>query len=93
MLNSLLVDPSSQHYGYALAEATGFAPGTIYPILARLEAAGWLVSTWEQADPAALERPLRRTYRVTEVGLSAGRAALTGAQRLLGLAPHSHGST
>jgi PadR family transcriptional regulator, regulatory protein PadR len=84
VLRQMLKDPSADYYGFALAEATAFPSGTIYPILARLEAAGWLVSFWEEGDPAVLERPRRRMYRLTGAGAHRARTALKEARRLLG---------
>jgi PadR family transcriptional regulator PadR len=84
VLRQMLEDPTANYYGFALAEATSFPSGTIYPILARLEAAGWLASFWEEGDPVALERPRRRMYRLTGAGAHAARAALADAQLLLG---------
>ncbi|MBV9313138.1 MAG: helix-turn-helix transcriptional regulator [Pseudonocardia sp.] len=83
----MLENPAADYYGFALAQATSFPSGTIYPILARLEAAGWLTSFWEQEDPAELERPRRRMYRLTGAGAHAAREALTNTQRLLGGLP------
>jgi PadR family transcriptional regulator, regulatory protein PadR len=83
----MLDNPTADHYGFALAEATSFPSGTIYPVLARLETAGWLTSFWEQEDPAELERPRRRMYRLTGAGAHAAREALTTTQRLLGALP------
>jgi PadR family transcriptional regulator, regulatory protein PadR len=83
----MLEDPTADYYGFALAEATGFPSGTIYPILARLEVAGWLASFWEEGDPVAMERPRRRMYRLTGVGSHAARDALATTQRLLGALP------
>ena len=34
-------------WGLHIAKQTGLKPGTIYPILERLEAAGWVISVWE----------------------------------------------
>jgi PadR family transcriptional regulator PadR len=87
VLRQMLDNPAADHYGFALAEATSFPSGTIYPILARLEAAGWLASFWEHGDPAELERPRRRMYRLTGAGAHAAREALTTTQRLLGALP------
>lgn len=42
--------------------------GTVYPLLARLEKAGWLESRWEEIDPAEAGRPRRRLYRLTGEG-------------------------
>jgi PadR family transcriptional regulator, regulatory protein PadR len=87
VLRQMLEDPAADHYGFALAEATSFPSGTIYPILARLETAGWLVSFWEHENPAELQRPRRRMYRLTGAGAHAAREALTTTQRLLGALP------
>jgi DNA-binding MarR family transcriptional regulator len=85
VLRQMLQDPAGSFYGLALAEATSFPSGTIYPILARLEAAGWVQSFWEQEDPAVLERPRRRMYQLTAAGAHAARDALTAAQEALGM--------
>ncbi len=39
------------------------------PILARLEACGWVTSRWEDQDPHHLGRPVRRYYRLTPDGV------------------------
>src|SRR5215475_292683 len=91
VLRLMLEDPTADHYGLALAEASGFPSGTIYPILARLEAAGWLASFWEDGDPSAMQRPRRRMYRLTGTGAHAAREALTNTQRLLGVLPPATG--
>jgi PadR family transcriptional regulator, regulatory protein PadR len=87
VLRQMLENPTADYYGFALAEATSFPSGTIYPVLARLETAGWLASFWEEGDPAELERPRRRMYRLTGAGAHAAREALTTTQRLLGVLP------
>ena len=50
--------------------------GTLYPILFRLERAGWLSSRWEEIDPKAEGRPRRRFYRLTEEGKKLAKEAL-----------------
>ncbi len=77
---ALLADPEDQHwYGARLIEATGLRSGTLYPILARMAAAGWLDgSRWESTDPRSLERPARHYYTVT----AAGREALAALQEM-----------
>jgi DNA-binding PadR family transcriptional regulator len=54
---------------------TKLAAGTLYPILMRLEEAGWLGSRWEEVDPHEVGRPRRRLYRFTAVGARKARAA------------------
>ena len=54
--------------GSEIAKETGLASGTLYPLVYRLEKAGWLDSRWEKGDPATLGRPRRRYYRITAEG-------------------------
>jgi PadR family transcriptional regulator, regulatory protein PadR len=72
-----LDDPAAPVYGFDLMQRTRFPSGTIYPILARLERAGWITGQLEAADDASREgRPARRLYRMTADGAVAGRLAL-----------------
>jgi DNA-binding PadR family transcriptional regulator len=68
VIAALLADPSSERYGLQLMQDTGLPSGTLYPILVRLERAGWVASRWEQIDPVAEGRPPRRYYRLTSEG-------------------------
>jgi DNA-binding PadR family transcriptional regulator len=63
-------------YGYELASLTGTRSGTLYPLLIRLEAQGYLEAEWQQ--PAAAGRPPRHAYRLTAAGrrLAQAEAAL-----------------
>jgi PadR family transcriptional regulator, regulatory protein PadR len=82
VLQAVLSDPGGEHYGLELCAETGLAAGTIYPILARLELAGWVESRWE--DPAthvAEGRPRRRYYQLTGQGAVQAREALERAER------------
>jgi len=65
---ALLADPAAERYGLQLMQATGLPSGTLYPVLVRLERAGWVESRWEESDPAAEGRPTRRYYRLTADG-------------------------
>jgi PadR family transcriptional regulator PadR len=72
-----LDDPGGPVYGFDLMQRTRLPSGTIYPILARLESAGWIAGQLEPAEEAARQgRPARRLYRLTAEGAVAGRAAL-----------------
>jgi DNA-binding PadR family transcriptional regulator len=82
VLQAMLEAPAHAHYGLQIAGKVHLPTGTIYPILARLEKAGWVASTWEERDPAELERPRRRLYTLTGTGAHAARAALADARRL-----------
>jgi len=61
--------------GADLAKLTNLKSGTLYPLLLRLEQAGWLQSEWEAEDPKKLGRPRRRYYLMTGKGAAHGRAA------------------
>lgn len=76
VLTVLLDDPRVARYGLELMRATGQPSGTLYPILARLQEAGWLRADWEDIDPAVEGRPARRYYRLTAEGTAAARVEL-----------------
>ncbi|PRY63855.1 PadR family transcriptional regulator [Knoellia remsis] len=80
VLDVLLAAPDADHYGLAIGAATRLPSGTIHPILARLESAGWLTSSWEDIDPSEAGRPRRRLYRLTHDGRAEARAALAAAE-------------
>jgi PadR family transcriptional regulator, regulatory protein PadR len=61
--------------GSEISRSTGLASGTLYPILFRLEEAGWLESEWEDVVPALVKRPRRRLYRMTRLGEASARAS------------------
>ncbi|WP_281898106.1 PadR family transcriptional regulator [Phytohabitans aurantiacus] len=53
-------------YGLQVARDTKLMTGTVYPILTRLERAGWVASEWEAGDDADDDRGARRRfYRLT----------------------------
>lgn len=76
VLRAFLAAPAESHYGYDLMRMTGFASGKLYPILARLQAAGWLETELEQVDPAAVKRPRRRWYRLSGEGAACAQQEL-----------------
>jgi DNA-binding PadR family transcriptional regulator len=68
---------AGSRFGFDIMQATGLTSGTVYPALERLEAAGYLTSTWEDAaDAHAAGRPARRYFTLTAAGAIALRAAL-----------------
>ena len=69
VLEAFLEEPGEQLAGADVARRGHLASGTLYPILLRLESAGWLTSRWENIDPADAGRPRRRLYRMTPTGL------------------------
>ncbi|SRR6266566_1771994 len=76
VLRLFLEDPGEPRYGFELMQCTGFPSGTLYPILARLERAGWIAGQRVAVDPAAAGRPPRRFYRLTTEGVQAARVQL-----------------
>ena len=76
VLRAFLEDVSEPRYGYDLMRQTSFPSGKLYPILARLESAGWLIKEREEIDPATAGRPARRLYRLSADGVRAARHAL-----------------
>jgi PadR family transcriptional regulator, regulatory protein PadR len=70
VLEAFLENPTDELAGADVQKRSGLASGTLYPILLRLESAGWFVSRWEAIDPAAAGRPRRRLYRLTPNGLA-----------------------
>jgi PadR family transcriptional regulator, regulatory protein PadR len=75
---TVLVDNSDQdHYGLELAAKARINPGSVYPILIRLESEGWLTSAWEDIDESIVGRRRRKYYRLTGLGCSAAERELT----------------
>lgn len=70
VLEAFLESPTEERSGADIHKRSALASGTLYPILLRLESAGWLVSRWETIDPSAAGRPRKRLYRLTTSGLS-----------------------
>jgi DNA-binding PadR family transcriptional regulator len=66
LLAALLEAGRRWSHGYELASLTGIQSGTLYPLLIRLEAQGYLEAEWQQ--PAAGGRPPRHAYRLTAAG-------------------------
>lgn len=88
VLKCFMEQPRAELSGADITKATKVFTGSLYPILLRLEAAGWLSSHWEDIDPKEAGRPRRRYYRLTmlgqrlaneafnELGLVAGKSSL-----------------
>jgi PadR family transcriptional regulator, regulatory protein PadR len=81
VLEAFLENPADSLSGSDVQKRGGLASGTLYPILLRLESAGWFVSRWETVDPSAVGRPRRRLYRLTPGGLSRASAVFASLGR------------
>ena len=66
LLAGLLASGERWSHGYELASLTGIKSGTLYPLLIRFEAQGFLEAEWQQ--PVASGRPPRHAYRLTAAG-------------------------
>lgn len=74
VMEAFLASPGELH-GFAVAKAASRPTGSVYPILARMEQAGWLESRWEDGHPEE-GRPRRRFYSLTGTGAAASRAVV-----------------
>ncbi|WP_228539359.1 PadR family transcriptional regulator [Nocardia sp. XZ_19_385] len=77
VLQTMLVRPNEEHYGLAISERTRLPTGSIYPIMTRLETAGWVTSAWEDIDESAEGRRKRRYYQLTQEGASAAHSEIS----------------
>ncbi|WP_249340956.1 MULTISPECIES: PadR family transcriptional regulator [unclassified Sphingomonas] len=69
---TLLEAEGGWSHGYDLARLADVKSGTLYPLLIRLEAQGYLDAEWQQ--PPERGRPPRHAYRLTASGLQLARA-------------------
>jgi DNA-binding PadR family transcriptional regulator len=74
VLGTLMSQTHDETSGAEIARLTNLASGTLYPILLRLEHAGWVESQWEAGDPSELGRPRRRFYQITTAGSSKAKS-------------------
>jgi PadR family transcriptional regulator, regulatory protein PadR len=77
VLCSIMASRGAEMSGSQVAVETGLASGSLYPILLRLERAGFLKSRWESIDPSKEGRPRRRLYKMTATGAACTRAAMS----------------
>ncbi|MEJ0005182.1 MAG: helix-turn-helix transcriptional regulator [Steroidobacteraceae bacterium] len=78
VLEAFLANPTEELAGSDVHKRGKLASGTLYPILLRLESAGWFVSRWEGVDPVHVGRPRRRLYRLTPAGLARASEVFAG---------------
>jgi PadR family transcriptional regulator PadR len=81
---AVLLESDEPRWGLELIKQTGRPSGTVYPLLDRLERAGWVTSRWD--DDAGRPGPRRRMYRLTPDGAVAARDAVREAARRTGRA-------
>jgi PadR family transcriptional regulator PadR len=71
VLAALLEAGGAWSHGYDLARRAGIKSGTLYPLLIRLEAQGYLEAEWQ--PPPEGGKPPRHAYRLTDKGLRLAR--------------------
>lgn len=76
ILKVFLEEPDRPRYGFELMRRTGQPSGSLYPLLAKLEQAGWLTGGKEDIDPRAEGRAPRRFYRITGAAVEAAHMQL-----------------
>ncbi len=62
------LNAADEVHGWAIAKDTGRGGPTVYKLLDRLAAEGWVSARWEPVDDDGPARPRRRYYRLTERG-------------------------
>lgn len=82
VLNALLADPEKALHGWEITERTGLLPGTLYPILGRLETVGWVRRYWGERDPDDEKRPRHRYTQLTGPGVPAAQKAVSTPGRI-----------
>lgn len=76
VLKIFLEDPAQPRYGFEIMRLTSLKSGTLYPMLAKFEHAGWLTRGKEDIDPRAEGRPPRLHYTITGTAVTAARLQL-----------------
>jgi PadR family transcriptional regulator, regulatory protein PadR len=76
VLKVFLEDPTLPRYGFEIMRLTGLKSGTLYPMLAKFEHAGWLDKGKEGIDPRTEGRPPRLHYIITGAAAAAARQQL-----------------
>jgi PadR family transcriptional regulator PadR len=71
LLKLLLEKPKEGRSGAEISKITKLGSGTMYPLLRRLEIAGWIEGEWEDVNPSEIGRPKRRLYKLTRSGQAA----------------------
>jgi len=85
LLKLMIERPREARSGAEISRLTSIGSGTLYPLLQRLEAAGWLTSEWENIEPSEAGRPRRRYYKLTGLGQTQAVAALSELQTAPGV--------
>ena len=82
VLNVIMAGSAAEEpvWGFKICDLAGLGPGTVYPILDRLEQAQWVSAYWETDQP--VDRPRRRFYDMTAGGRVELAAAIAARPRI-----------
>lgn len=75
-------------WGLRIIKRTDRHPGTVYPILERLESQGWVTSTWE--EDGSRSGPRRRFHALTPAGRKAALETCREYERKPAVSPRGH---
>lgn len=64
VLKLFLEQPEKPLFGFQIVNKIHINQSTVYPLLIKLETAGYLKAYWEKLDPTILDRPRRRYYQI-----------------------------
>jgi len=70
----VLIESTDPIWGLQIVKTTGLKTGTVYPILERLEEAGWISSEWD--SDMSRKGPRRKYFKLESAALSAAREYL-----------------
>jgi len=73
----VLLGTDEPRWGLEIIKLTGRPSGSVYPLLDRLERAGWVTSSWD--DDAERRGPRRRMYLLTPEGAVEARRVVARA--------------
>jgi DNA-binding PadR family transcriptional regulator len=73
---AVLLRDDQRWFGLRIAEETQLRTATIYPILGRLESAGWATADWEVPGEDSSSGVPRKYYTLTEQGRESASVAL-----------------
>lgn len=73
----VLLGTGEPRWGLEIIKLTGRPSGSVYPLLDRLERAGWVTSSWD--DDAERRGPRRRMYLLTPEGAVEARRVVARA--------------
>ncbi len=92
----LLALADGDKHGYAILKAVArgtdgvaMGPATLYTVIGRFLASGWIVESAQRPDPA-LDDERRRYYRLTDAGRAAARAEAARLESVLEAARARH---